>query len=144
MSAKVPHAVQSAGKSVISSSSPLHKSIIKSGLQKEDVKEKVGVLRWLKAFQQCKGSEANPSAFTRDEKLGRFTNFSLEHIYDKYRYIQTHLLVREALIPTIHGNPDVMDPHLLGLHTIYLQPHHKHIDALPNESRVPSVFSVPK
>ncbi|CEL94443.1 unnamed protein product [Vitrella brassicaformis CCMP3155] len=77
---------------------------------KELAKEFAHIFRWQRAFQKHRA--APPTA----EPLSRYTNFTLQHAWEKYD-CQTHLLLREALIPTVAQNPEVLDADLEFLHT---------------------------
>eukprot|EP00922_Rhytidocystis_sp_ex-Travisia-forbesii_P059637 GHVS01088425.1.p1 GENE.GHVS01088425.1~~GHVS01088425.1.p1 ORF type:complete len:145 (+),score=25.06 GHVS01088425.1:241-675(+) len=115
--------VPTAAVAVVSSSLAL-----KTSLTKESAKELSRSLRWLKAFNTCKNvSVASPLAMTQEEKLGRYTNFSLEHIYEKYRGLQTHMMVRESvLFCSAHDNPEILDPHLSRMHSVWLDTKSNH------------------
>eukprot|EP00922_Rhytidocystis_sp_ex-Travisia-forbesii_P024871 GHVS01036505.1.p1 GENE.GHVS01036505.1~~GHVS01036505.1.p1 ORF type:complete len:149 (+),score=32.41 GHVS01036505.1:246-692(+) len=104
--------------SAVSLSSSL---LLKTPLTKDSAKELSRSFRWMKAFNSCKRVGMSPLGMTQEEKLSRYTNFSLEHIYEKYRGMQTHLMVRESvLFCSAHGNPEILDPHLPRMQSVWL------------------------
>lgn len=44
------------------------------------------------------------------EFTGRYTNFSLNHVWERYDYLQTHLLLQEALLLQQGQNPALLEP----------------------------------
>lgn len=77
-------------------------------------------LRWLKAFSAVKGQPTAGSCASgaavvdpvdphKVHYKGRYTNFSLQHIWEKYDYLQTHLLLRECVLAQIGQNPRLVD-----------------------------------
>eukprot|EP00921_Rhytidocystis_pertsovi_P023483 GHVQ01037561.1.p1 GENE.GHVQ01037561.1~~GHVQ01037561.1.p1 ORF type:complete len:134 (-),score=12.96 GHVQ01037561.1:826-1227(-) len=98
----------------------------KSPLSKDAIKSLARAFKWHKAFQQCKSSSSTGSVAAsaeddRDKKLKRYTNFSLEHVWDKYRPLQTHLLLRESVLPNVASNPELLDGELDRMHTVYFE-----------------------
>lgn len=81
-----------------------------SCLTKENVKELSNKVKWFRCFQTLKDVSIVPQEVngSRQEKLERYTNFSLEHVWESHRFLQTHLLLREAVIPTLAENPDMI------------------------------------
>uniref|UniRef100_A0A0G4HLK5 Uncharacterized protein n=1 Tax=Chromera velia CCMP2878 TaxID=1169474 RepID=A0A0G4HLK5_9ALVE len=80
---------------------------------KDLAKELAGSFRWIRAFQKHKVKP--PSK----DPLSRYTNFTLQHVWEKYD-CQTHLLLREAMVPAIAKNPELLDPDVDHLHLKYL------------------------
>lgn len=78
---------------------------------KDLTKQVVMKMKWLRQLQAAK-SRPWPSneTLSQAERLQRYTNFSLHHIWEKNRYLQTHLLVREACLFTMHDAPSLLDP----------------------------------
>lgn len=80
-------------------------------------------LRWMKAFSAVKGQPTAGSCASGTAAVdpmdphkvhykGRYTNFSLQHIWEKYDYLQTHLLLRECVLAQIGQNPRLVDSEL--------------------------------
>ncbi|PHJ24585.1 hypothetical protein CSUI_001560 [Cystoisospora suis] len=80
-------------------------------------------LRWMKAFSAVKGQSTAGSCASGTAVIdpvdphkvhykGRYTNFSLQHIWEKYDYLQTHLLLRECVLAQIGQNPRLIDSEL--------------------------------
>jgi hypothetical protein len=65
------------------------------------IKEVSSAFRWFKALQKQKTTPLKD--FT-----GRYTNFTLNHVWEKYD-CQTQLLQREALVPLMKWNPEILD-----------------------------------
>lgn len=80
-------------------------------------KEAAHALRWVKRFAAVKPLPLAPAAGTASVDpatgkvtfTGRYTNFSLQHIWEKYDYLQTHLLLREVIYSQLAQNPRLMD-----------------------------------
>lgn len=70
------------------------------------VKKVAGKLKWMRLLQ---ASPQYSSLTTPEEKLNRYTNFTLENAYEKYQFIPTHLLLRESVLPTMKSNPELLD-----------------------------------
>eukprot|EP00922_Rhytidocystis_sp_ex-Travisia-forbesii_P037773 GHVS01056270.1.p1 GENE.GHVS01056270.1~~GHVS01056270.1.p1 ORF type:complete len:168 (+),score=33.73 GHVS01056270.1:278-781(+) len=121
IAAPVGAAVTAAAK-MSSPSSLLTQMVMKTSLTKDTPKELSRSLRWQKAFSSCKNvGVVSPISMSQEEKLSRYTNFSLEHIYEKYRGLQTHLIVRESvLFCSAHDNPELLDPHISRMQTIWM------------------------
>ncbi|EPR62559.1 hypothetical protein TGPRC2_263080 [Toxoplasma gondii TgCatPRC2] len=79
--------------------------------------------RWMQAFAAVKGKPTagscaagtavvNPEDPTKVTLKGRYTNFSLQHIWEKYDYLQTHLLLRECMLSQVAKNPRLLDPEI--------------------------------
>ncbi|PFH37776.1 hypothetical protein BESB_001180 [Besnoitia besnoiti] len=79
--------------------------------------------RWMQAFAAVKGQPTagscaagtavvDPARPGRVTLKGRYTNFSLQHIWEKYDYLQTHLLLRECVLSQVAKNPALMDPEI--------------------------------
>lgn len=88
----------------------------------ELIKQVVPKLHWLRRLQAAR---ARPwpagDTLSSQQRLQRFTNFPLYHLWDKYRFLQTHLLLREAALFNLHGAPSLMDndvAHFPGLPTV--------------------------
>jgi len=64
-------------------------------------KEVAHVFRYARMFAKVKGKPEVPAA-------SRYTNFTLAHVWEKYD-CQTQLLCREALLPLIKLNPEIVD-----------------------------------
>ncbi|CAD7955016.1 unnamed protein product [Amoebophrya sp. A25] len=58
--------------------------------------------RWLKAFAKAKGAKPSKPA-----AIERYTNLSLASIWEKFD-CQTQMLCREAMIPLMGSNPELM------------------------------------
>ena len=65
------------------------------------IKEVSSAFRWFRALQKNKTTPSKDFA-------GRYTNFSLNHVWEKYD-CQTQLLQREALVPLMKWNPEILD-----------------------------------
>jgi hypothetical protein len=76
------------------------------------VKEVAHAFRWYRAFLKHK----QPSV-TKDA-TARYTNFSLQHAWEKFD-CQTQLLQREALVPLMKRNPEVLDADLDRFGAVY-------------------------
>merc|ERR1712032_243922 len=76
-------------------------------------KEVAHVFRWHRAFAKLKApaKEVDP--------LSRYTNFTLNHVWEKFD-CQTTLLCKEALLPLQKRNPEVFDPELDHMNTLRL------------------------
>ncbi|CAD7949031.1 unnamed protein product [Amoebophrya sp. A120] len=61
------------------------------------------VSRWMKAFAKAKAAKVAKPA-----PLERYTNLSLGHIWEKFD-CQTQLLCREAMLPLMQRNPELLD-----------------------------------
>lgn len=92
------------------------------------MKEAARAFRWAKAFAAAsarggsaatqpqgrakivpvKPTEAAPQA-NRVDFSGRYTNLSLGHIWERYDFLQTHLLLQEALLLQQAQNPAILD-----------------------------------
>eukprot|EP00922_Rhytidocystis_sp_ex-Travisia-forbesii_P054002 GHVS01080130.1.p1 GENE.GHVS01080130.1~~GHVS01080130.1.p1 ORF type:complete len:225 (-),score=68.05 GHVS01080130.1:94-669(-) len=96
--------------------------MLKTSLTKETAKELSRSFKWQKAFSSCKiVGLVSPVCMTQEEKLKRYTNFSLEHIYEKYRGLQTHLMVRESvLFCSANDNPEIIDNHISRMPTLWI------------------------
>ena len=66
-------------------------------------KEIQNVFRFCRLFQKAKSSGASTAAAT-----ARYTNFTLQHAWEKFD-CQTQLLQREALVPLMKNNPELLD-----------------------------------
>lgn len=53
---------------------------------------------------------AEDSANTKVVFKGRYTNFSLGHIWERYDFLQTHLLLQEALLLQQGQQPELLQP----------------------------------
>merc|ERR1712039_612642 len=76
-------------------------------------KEVAHVFRWSRAFTKLK------SAPKEVEPLSRYTNFTLNHAWEKFD-CQTTLLCKEALLPLAKRNPQLFDADLDNMHTLRL------------------------
>eukprot|EP01067_Filipodium_phascolosomae_P006937 Filipodium_phascolosomae@DN5339_c0_g1_i1.p1 len=72
---------------------------------KELSKELGYSFKWFKALLKYRSV---PKALP---KLSRYTNLSMDHIWEKYDF-QTQLLLREMMLPALYYNPEVLDPDL--------------------------------
>eukprot|EP00386_Alphamonas_edax_P007302 GDKI01024266.1.p2 GENE.GDKI01024266.1~~GDKI01024266.1.p2 ORF type:complete len:101 (-),score=25.99 GDKI01024266.1:357-659(-) len=72
---------------------------------KDLAKEFARTFRWAHAFHKHKAPAQTVAP------LSRYTNFTLNHIWEQFD-CQTHLLLREAMLPTVARNPEVMDADL--------------------------------
>ena len=75
-------------------------------------KEVAHAFRWYRAFMKHK----QPS--TQKEPSARYTNFSLQHVWDKFD-CQTQLLQREAIVPLMKANPEVLEADLDRFGAVY-------------------------
>ena len=66
-------------------------------------KEIQNVFRFCRMFQKSKTAGAASAAATT-----RYTNFTLQHAWEKFD-CQTQLLQREALVPLMKKNPELLD-----------------------------------
>ncbi len=67
-------------------------------------KEIQNVFRFCRMFQKAKSTGAAASATAAT----RYTNFTLQHAWEKFD-CQTQLLQREALVPLMKKNPELLD-----------------------------------
>jgi len=65
-------------------------------------KEIQNVFRFCRMFQKSKSAGATAAVGTR------YTNFTLQHAWEKFD-CQTQLLQREALVPLMKRNPELLD-----------------------------------
>jgi hypothetical protein len=66
-------------------------------------KEIQNVFRFCRLFQKAKTSGSGAAMATT-----RYTNFTLQHAWEKFD-CQTQLLQREALVPLMKKNPELLD-----------------------------------
>eukprot|EP00450_Noctiluca_scintillans_P040182 CAMPEP_0194479700 /NCGR_PEP_ID=MMETSP0253-20130528/2739_1 /TAXON_ID=2966 /ORGANISM="Noctiluca scintillans" /LENGTH=91 /DNA_ID=CAMNT_0039318969 /DNA_START=19 /DNA_END=294 /DNA_ORIENTATION=- len=76
-------------------------------------KEVAHVFRWHRAFAKFK------APVKEVEPLARYTNFTLQHAWEKYD-CQTTLLNKEVLLPLAKRNPELFDADLDNMHTVRL------------------------
>merc|ERR1712217_929138 len=76
-------------------------------------KEIVHVFRWHRAFSKLKAPAKEV------EPLSRYTNFTLNHVWEKFD-CQTTLLTKEAMLPLAKRNPQLFDPELDVMNTVRL------------------------
>lgn len=57
-----------------------------------------------------KAPTAEDSSTTKVVFKGRYTNFSLGHIWERYDFLQTHLLLQEALLLQQGQQPELLQP----------------------------------
>jgi len=76
-------------------------------------KEIAHVFRWHRAFAKLK------TPVKEVEPLSRYTNFTLNHVWEKFD-CQTTLLAKEAMLPLAKRNPEVFDADLDTMHTVRL------------------------
>merc|ERR1711988_1260663 len=76
-------------------------------------KEIAHVFRWHRAFAKLK------APVKEVEPLSRYTNFTLNHVWEKFD-CQTTLLTKEAMLPLAKRNPQLFDPELDVMSTIRL------------------------
>mmetsp|Transcript_16917 Transcript_16917/g.30632 ORF Transcript_16917/g.30632 Transcript_16917/m.30632 type:complete len:91 (+) Transcript_16917:95-367(+) len=76
-------------------------------------KEVAHIFRWHRAFAKLKAPAKEV------EPLSRYTNFTLNHAWEKFD-CQTTLLCKEALLPLAKRNPEVFDADLDQMHTVRL------------------------
>merc|ERR1712050_700476 len=76
-------------------------------------KEVAHVFRWHRAFAKLKApaKEIDP--------LSRYTNFTLNHVWEKFD-CQTTLLTKEVMLPLAKRNPELFDADLDNMHTVRL------------------------
>jgi len=74
-------------------------------------KDVIPAFRWYRAFLKHKNSTGKKDA-------PRYTNFSLQHAWEKFD-CQTQLLQREAIIPLMKSNPEVLDSDLDRFGAVY-------------------------
>eukprot|EP00812_Abedinium_dasypus_P013200 NODE_6709_length_488_cov_742.972286.p2 GENE.NODE_6709_length_488_cov_742.972286~~NODE_6709_length_488_cov_742.972286.p2 ORF type:complete len:110 (+),score=25.05 NODE_6709_length_488_cov_742.972286:3-332(+) len=87
-------------------------------------KEVAHVFRWSRAFAKFKTPAAEVPP------LSRYTNFTLNHAWEKFD-CQTTLLCKEALLPLAKRNPALFDAELDHAHTVRLslsKPQHSAIE----------------
>jgi len=85
-------------------------------------KEIAHVFRYARMFAKVKGKPEVPAA-------SRYTNFTLSHAWEKYD-CQTQLLCREALLPSIKLNPEIVDADIDNMGGIRLSLEHARASAL--------------
>jgi hypothetical protein len=66
-------------------------------------KEIQNVFRFCRLFQKAKSTGSGAALATT-----RYTNFTLQHAWEKFD-CQTQLLQREALVPLMKKNPELLD-----------------------------------
>merc|ERR1712113_829280 len=76
-------------------------------------KEIVHAFRWHRAFAKLK------TPVKEVEPLSRYTNFTLNHVWEKFD-CQTTLLTKEVMLPLAKRNPQLFDPELDVMHTVRL------------------------
>jgi predicted nucleic acid-binding protein len=90
--------------------------IKKRKMSKEVSKKILLKLRWVERLHQSSKQIRKPlDALTQEERLKRYTNFSLNNLWEKYRFLQTHLLLREAALLTLYDAPYIFDSQLHNL-----------------------------
>lgn len=65
-------------------------------------KEIQNVFRFCRLLQKAKSAPSTAAA------AGKYTNFTLQHAWEKFD-CQTQLLQREALVPLMKNNPELLD-----------------------------------
>jgi hypothetical protein len=70
-------------------------------------KEIQNVFRFCRLLQKAKSTGASAAA-TAASSASRYTNFTLQHAWEKFD-CQTQLLQREALVPLMKHNPELLD-----------------------------------
>ena len=75
-------------------------------------KEIQNVFRFCRLLQKAKQAPASAP-------VPRYTNFTLQHAWEKFD-CQTQLLQREALVPLMKKNPELLDPdgNHISIHTM--------------------------
>merc|ERR1711982_12876 len=91
----------------------LHSSLLAAFLAVMATKEIAHVFRWHRAFAKFK------TPAKEVEPLSRYTNFTLQHVWEKFD-CQTTLLCKEAMLPLAKRNPELFDADLDQMHTIRL------------------------
>lgn len=76
-------------------------------------KEIAHVFKWHRAFAKLK------APVKEVEPLSRYTNFTLNHVWEKFD-CQTALLTKEALLPLAKRNPELFDADLDNMNTVRL------------------------
>lgn len=77
---------------------------------REATKRIAGKFAWVRLLQAAQGvSFQHHSNMTREAKLRRYTNFSLDQAWEKYHFLENHLLLRESVIPTMATNAQLFD-----------------------------------
>eukprot|EP00490_Sorites_sp_Unknown_P006905 CAMPEP_0114668682 /NCGR_PEP_ID=MMETSP0191-20121206/36717_1 /TAXON_ID=126664 /ORGANISM="Sorites sp." /LENGTH=93 /DNA_ID=CAMNT_0001922399 /DNA_START=48 /DNA_END=329 /DNA_ORIENTATION=+ len=76
-------------------------------------KEIAHVFKWHRAFAKLK------VPVKEVEPLSRYTNFTLNHVWEKFD-CQTALLTKEALLPLAKRNPELFDADLDNMSTVRL------------------------
>merc|ERR1711972_880521 len=84
-----------------------------SALAMAAAKEIVHAFKWHRAFAKLK------APVKEVEPLSRYTNFTLNHVWEKFD-CQTTLLCKEALLPLAKRNPELFDADLDNMHTVRL------------------------
>merc|ERR1719409_1930427 len=74
-------------------------------------KEIAHIFRWHRAFAKLKAAPKEV------EPLARYTNFTLNHVWEKFD-CQTALLSKEAILPLAKRNPELFDADLDNMHTL--------------------------
>ncbi len=60
------------------------------------------------AFRFCRLLQKTRTVATAPSVTARYTNFTLQHAWEKFD-CQTQLLQREALVPLMQKNPELLD-----------------------------------
>eukprot|EP00920_Eleutheroschizon_duboscqi_P028597 GHVT01069675.1.p1 GENE.GHVT01069675.1~~GHVT01069675.1.p1 ORF type:complete len:125 (-),score=26.02 GHVT01069675.1:1389-1763(-) len=113
-----------------------------AGASREGMKELIRAFRWQKALHDVSSvAVASTSSSSAPHKaLQRYTNFSLQHVWDKFSPLQSHLLMREYLMPSIAKNPELCDEDLPEKFVSYCRPYqptHNPIDLPAGVAQAP-------
>lgn len=79
-------------------------------LSKEVVGRIAKKVRWTRLLQNNRASGfQHSSSMSQESKLQRYTNFTLDDGFEHYHFLSQHLLLREAVFPTMAANPQLLD-----------------------------------
>ncbi|SBT37892.1 conserved Plasmodium protein, unknown function [Plasmodium ovale wallikeri] len=73
---------------------------------KPNIKDYGTMCQWFKRLSNKKAMPLLPEK--KDERLKRFTNFSLYHIMEKYEFLPNFLLQTEYLYPHLYQSPETL------------------------------------
>lgn len=99
-------------------------------LTKEAAKRVAKKFKWVQLLQASHSAPVpHVESMSQEAKLKRYTNFTLNHIWERYHYLENHLLLREAIVPTMWSNPELLDgmvDHLPGNIQVFVDQKNKH------------------
>ncbi|CRG93833.1 conserved Plasmodium protein, unknown function [Plasmodium gallinaceum] len=73
---------------------------------KVNIKDYGNICKWFKKLSNKKPMPLLPE--NKNDRLKKFTNFSLYHIMDKYEFLPNFILQTEYLYPILYKNPEIL------------------------------------